>query len=428
MKEGLKIPKSHVTKGLYIYCNKCKKIITDKYGQSNSQIKCKHYEDQVFKSVIYPPGAKTAKTKVLATNDVNEARKLHIEFEERIKLGKVLIPEKYVSNKPEKPQSIKGSIGLYFAYQIDISQNGVKSEHQKQVERYILEFARFLKKEGLNLDSTGINDIEPKYIKLFRNHLEEKYSSTTFNRYLTLLKSFFNHLIHIEGYVIRNPFLSEKHKPQCQIPKSFPIRELEPFLLSIIPEKGIEEISNRTKKQRYTHYLKHFIKLGAFTGLRRDGLLKMKFSDITSDHAGRPVYIKTEDYKFNKRYNLKFENEKKYIILPIPLELENLLYELGFKENVNSDKLIIGEIPNESEYVIKEKVSKGFSHFWGLYSQEEGISFKSLRKSYITEINLKYGSIGKSVTHGATGDVVNKHYFDAMRIADDLRGKNLYSS
>lgn len=427
MKEGLKIPKSHLTKGLYIYCNKCKKIITDKNGLSNNQNKCKHFEDQVFKSVIYPPGAKTAKTKVLPTGDINEARKLHIEFEEGIKLGKPIIPERVETVKPEKPQSIKGCIGLYFAYQIEGSQRKLKSEHQKQVERYILEFARFLKKEGLNLDSNSINEIEPKYIKLFRNHLEKKYSSRTFNRYLTVLKSFFNHLIHAEGYLIRNPFQFEKHKPLCQITKSFPINRLEPFLDSIKPENGIIIFSNGVKKQRYTSYLKEFIKLAAFTGIRRDGLLKMKFSDITSDELGRPWFIKTEDYKFNRRHHLNFDSEKKIIVLPVPLELENLLYDLGFSEYSNTDKLIIGDVPNESEYVIKDKVSKAFSHFWSLYSQEDGISFKSLRKSYITEIHIKYGSIGTLVTHGATGDVVNKHYMDAMRIVNDLRGKKLYN-
>jgi hypothetical protein len=153
----------------------------------------------------------------------------------------------------------------------------------------------------------------------------------------------------------------------------------------------------------------------------------MKFSDITSDELGRPWFIKTEDYKFNRRHHLNFDSEKKIIVLPVPLELENLLYDLGFREYSNTDKLIIGDVPNESEYVIKDKVSKAFSHFWSLYSQEDGISFKSLRKSYITEIHIKYGSIGTLVTHGATGDVVNKHYMDAMRIVNDLRGKKLYN-
>lgn len=427
MKGGLKIPKSHVTKGLYIYCNKCKRIITDRNGQSNNQNKCKHFEDQTFKSVIYPLGAKTAKTKILVTNDINEARKLHIEFEERIKLGKVLIPEKFESTKPDKPQSIKGCIGLYFAYLIESSQNNVKSEHQKQVERYILKFARFLKKEGLNLDFIGINEIEPKYIKLFRNHLEKEYSSRTINRYLTILKSFFNHLIHFEGYLIRNPFQFEKHKPQCQTSISFPISDLDPFLESIKSENGLIEFSNGVKKQIYTPYLQEFIKLAAFTGLRRDGLLKMKFSDITIDESGRPYFIRTEDYKFNRRHRLTFDGDKKIFILPVPLELENLLYELGFKENSNTDKLVIGDVPNESDNVIKDKVSKGFSHYWSQYSKGEKLSFKSLRKSYITEIHIKYGSIGTLVTHGATGDVVNKHYMDAMRIVNDLRSKNLYN-
>jgi hypothetical protein len=208
---------------------------------------------------------------------------------------------------------------------------------------------------------------------------------------------------------------------------SFPISDLDPFLESIKSKNGIKEFSNGVKKQIYSPYLKEFIKLAAFTGLRRDGLLKMKFSDITTDESGRPWFIRTEDYKFNRRHRLTLDGDKKIFILPVPLELENLLYELGFKENSNTDKVVIGDIPNESDNVIKDKVSKGFSHYWSQYSQGEKLSFKSLRKSYITEIHIKYGSIGTLVTHGATGDVVNKHYMDAMRIVNDLRSKNLYN-
>jgi len=77
--ESLKIPKHYITKGLYVYCNRCKRIITDKKGQFI--VRCRHNNDQVYKSVVYPPGSRKARTKVHQTRDIDAVRVLHIEFE-----------------------------------------------------------------------------------------------------------------------------------------------------------------------------------------------------------------------------------------------------------------------------------------------------------------------------------------------------------
>jgi len=71
-------------------------------------------------------------------------------------------------------------------------------------------------------------------------------------------------------------------------------------------------------------------------------------------------------------------------------------------------------------------VSKAFSHYWGKYSPEKELEFNSLRKTYINEIDERYGSRGKIITHGASGDLINRHYSDVMRIVDDMHGKYLY--
>ncbi len=69
--------------------------------------------------------------------------------------------------------------------------------------------------------------------------------------------------------------------------------------------------------------------------------------------------------------------------------------------------------------------SKAFSHYWNKYSSEKELEFNSLRKRYINETDIKYGSRGKIITHGATGDLINKHYRDVMEIIDDMKGQNL---
>ena len=424
--EGLKIPKAYITKGLYIYCNRCKKIITDRKGQYIGQETCKHFEEQVYKSVVYPQGAKTAKTKVIPTRVITEARKLHIEFEEQVKKGETIKSEIITGIKHEKPTSVKGCIGLYLAYLLQSSEDEVPTAHQKQVQKYILEFARFLKIKELNLDTLGIGEIEPKYIKLFLTHLEKKYGSTTVNRYLTLLKGFFNYLIYVEGFQIINPFQREKHKPTFHRPISFPINQLSSFLESIDPDKGMKTYVEKVRKNLHRSYLREVILLALFTGRRREGLVTMKFKEITQDEFGKPKYITTNDIKFNKRYRLFHENDKKKIIIPVSLELEELLYSLGYEENKGTDKYIIATNSKEQRDTIMNLVSKAFSHYWKQFSKEEHVNFKALRKTYINEMLARFGDRAKIITHGGSNDVINKHYADVMRIVRELKGKRLY--
>lgn len=425
MIEGLKIQKHYVTKGLYVYCNRCKRIITDKKGQFIT--KCRHYGDQVYKSVVYPPGSRTAKTKVHQTRDIEAARVQHIEFEKTVKNGSLVTIQSKEIPRP-KPQSIKECIGLYFEYIIGQLSETELTPNQKQVIKYVLYFGRFLRSKGVNPETTYVGDIEPKYIKLFRSHLEERYASTTVNRYLTFLNSFFNYLINKGGYQILNPFYDEKHKPTNHISKTFPIQDLEAFLCTITPDESIKIYKPKVRKNLYKDYLKEIFLLALFTGRRREGLVTMKFNEITSDKNGRPYYITTYDIKYNKRYRLFKENDKKKIIIPVSVELEELLYVLGYEEHKGTDRYIIASNAKAQRDTIMNLASKAFSHYWVKYSSEKELEFNSLRKRYINEIDIKYGSRGKIITHGATGELINKHYRDVMEIIDDMKGQSLYKS
>jgi len=85
--------------------------------------------------------------------------------------------------------------------------------------------------------------------------------------------------------------------------------------------------------------------------------------------------------------------------------------------------------PNTKEQrnTIMNLASKAFSHYWNKYSTEKELEFNSLGKTYINEIDVRYGSRGKIITHGATGDLINRHYRDVMRIIDDMHGMYLYN-
>lgn len=43
-------------------------------------------------------------------------------------------------------------------------------------------------------------------------------------------------------------------------------------------------------------------------------------------------------------------------------------------------------------------------------------------------MNRLYGDISRLLTHGTSGEVIAKHYFNLMDISDDIRGKKLYDN
>ena len=57
-------------------------------------------------------------------------------------------------------------------------------------------------------------------------------------------------------------------------------------------------------------------------------------------------------------------------------------------------------------------MSKGFSHFYNQLETDRHLTFKCLRKTYITRLALSLGLNARVVTRHSGDDVLNKHYLD----------------
>lgn len=423
--ENLKIPIYYRTRGLYIYCNQCKRIITNRDGKRVPKSSCSHPpEKQVFKAIIYPPGSETAKTKTFNTRDILEARVQLVEFEKRIKLGETQVQS---VKKEIDPNLYKQCVGRYLQYLTDKYKTKDNLNHFNQVKRYMTNFSAYLIHNKINTEEITIQDIDRRMVDNFISYLKQEhlYLALTVNRHLNILRGFYKYLIDIEAMNLQNPFLNITTIPSFYTSKAFPMVHFSKFINTICPENGVCTYSTGERKNLYAPYLKDYFKLAAYTGLRREGLVKLKFSDVKPDENGRPYYIITEDFKYNKRHNLTNDKEKKKIQIPIPLELEELLYYLGYKEKANFEDFLI-EHPRQSRKTIMNNASKAFTHYWKQCPGQEEFLFKSLRKSYITKMHMRYGHIAHLVTHGANGDVISKHYLDVKEILDDMSGKKLY--
>ena len=98
-------------------------------------------------------------------------------------------------------------------------------------------------------------------------------------------------------------------------------------------------------------------------------------------------------------------------IVPIPKELLALLDKLGYYKYRNTERYLISD-EVDGRKTIMNQLSKSFSHYYKLYSPGPDLSFRSLRKSYITEVNMRYGDLANLTTHGRGKDVATNYYFD----------------
>ena len=146
--------------------------------------------------------------------------------------------------------------------------------------------------------------------------------------------------------------------------------------------------------------------LGLYTGRRRDEIVNMKFSDIYEQN-GIPVYIKTEDYKYNLRNNLFKEDEKKYNYSPVINDLNLFLTKIGYPKYKGTDRYLLASDSSLTRATIKDKMSKAFSHY---YTQ---LQFKHLRKTYITLLNHFTNGEAETITGHSGQEIIMKNYHDS---------------
>ncbi|MBP7507658.1 MAG: hypothetical protein KA807_07555 [Prolixibacteraceae bacterium] len=134
---------------------------------------------------------------------------------------------------------------------------------------------------------------------------------------------------------------------------------------------------------------------------------------------GKPKFIKTEDFKYNRRYNLTNSKYKKDIYLPIFKNLKELLFDLGYEDNVGKEEYIIDPDSKRNRETMKDDLSKAFSHFWKKTNSQEELEFRHLRKTYITRINNFTGGRADSITGHSGQEVILKYYQDP-RVVDTV--------
>lgn len=426
----LYIPKSKKWKGLTVFCYKCNTNVSDickKTGKPLSQ--CKHGENHVFKVYVFVKGTKNQrKTKSLVTRDVNEAIQQAIEFEKEIK-------EKFNDIKPEKKKTVleinnKGqpyflvnALARYIGW---LNNEGVPAhrikersmEHIKDVQRSFKALADCLKKNGFNLPTVTIDEINDDVVGLIYTQLENSgIANRTFNKQIGYYTSFVNWYKEQYNHPIKNFFETVSRKIVNHTPEAISQKEYEDLLLQITPENGINTNNKVARKNLFRPWLKDGIKLALETGRRREELINLKWNNILENDGFK--YIKVEDYKVNHIQKRIAESEKKYIYIPVTESLLKLLNELDYEKNAGCDKYILApDIKNQRTRVLSDTLSRGFTHFYDQLNTGRKLTFKSLRKAYITNLEIYMGSGNtKAITGHSDSQVIERNYIDQKEMA-----------
>ena len=447
----LYIPESKRWKGLTVYCYRCKTNMTEFCNVSGKSLKqCIHGDKHVFKVYVHVPGTKNQrKTKKLETRDLNEAIIQAIEFEKEVKSSTHRIEENKEENKIEKIPEIKNEVQMKnkpyllihaIARYIGFLHNeGVpahffrerSTEHLKDIERAFKRLVESLKNSGYNLGTLSVEDFNDEMVGKIYSYLKERdFANRTFNKHFSYYTSFLKWYAEEYNYPFRNWFKRANRMNINPKPKAINHTEYEALLKQITPENGIKEYKDGVKPIRsvYRPWLANGIRLALETGLRREEVINLKWSNIQESEGVQ--LIKVENYKVNRIQNRIKSEEKKFNEIPITDSLSKLLDELGYEKNANTDNYILApDIKISRGRVMSDILSRGFSHYYDQLNTGRKLTFKCLRKTYITHLEIFMGKGNtKTITGHSNDQVIQRNYIDKTEIAKAARNFNVFST
>ncbi|MFI5220002.1 MAG: tyrosine-type recombinase/integrase [Bacteroidia bacterium] len=445
MDEPLYIPPSKRIRGLglTVYCYQCKTNVSDVCKETGKPLqKCPFGGKHVFKDYQnIPKGGNSRRTKVLKTRNLNEAIKQAIDFAKEVKEnGK---PDKKtkeskieIEQAENTPRSFVNAIARYMAYLHNENvpmhrQKNRSKAYLKEIDRTLTDLAEGLKKSKFDPSVVEVNDLDDAMVGKVYEHLNKKgFSPRSFNKYLKHCSGFINWYIKEYNAPLRNWFESVNRKKTNTNPLAITQEEYNKLLQRITPENGIQKYPKGKKHERnfFRPWLKDGIALALESGRRREEVSTAKYSDIIHSDDGIPLYIKVEDYKVNRIQGRTEDDEKKYIYIPVTESLKELLVKMGYEKYQNSDKYILA--PDATVDRVKgmpEDLTRGFTHFYKQLNTGRELTFKCLRKTYITNLSIFMGgNNAKAISGHSNDEVIERHYLAKETLAKVARGFKIF--
>jgi len=433
----LLIPESKKWKGLVVYCNKCKTNVSEICKVSGKPLKqCPNGDKHVFKVYIHVPGTNNQRrTKKLETRDINEAIIQAIEFEKEVKENNYQRNIKERAIEQKMPLNILNAMARYVGYLHNDSEIVPEFKKKNRSKKYIEDiehnfknFILCLKKNGYNTNELSLDEINDQIISKFHDYIlkELKLSNSSYNRAITELTSLYNYHIS-EGYQNINPFKSIPRK-QVNMNNETITEEEYKALLEIIqkPELGKSKLSNGIMKNMYKPWMKDAVEMGLLTGRRNEEIVQMKWNNIYEDEKGNLLYIRVIDYKVSRQKGQEMDNPK-YIYVPVTDELKDLLFRTEYEKYKGTDKFILAPEETMKRDTINKFMTHSFPHYYKQLGTGRNLSFKNLRKTYISRLSGFMGiDNARLITKHSGTQVMEEHYIDKKVIVHTARNFKMF--
>jgi integrase len=402
----MNIPKKYQKSGLHIYCNKCKKYMTKNYS-------CEHKESWKYKIKIHIPGTQSkSRSKTCKSSDIEGAMvELH-EFNKEFK------------NVNRKITLKKGGtliVGVQRYLQMihregEFSRNPKSLDpiHVKDCLRVIDRFIQSLKNSGKKPDSMLLSDLDERVIAPFKELVDKIIRSTAArDRHTRIMRSFINFLTNRGMYKGANFFKSVATSNIQPSPIAINQDEFKKIISAINEGNSWGIKGSSRKKNYYRQWFKDLIILSRYTGLRKEEIYNLKWSDIITVKGNFRLLIV---------HNLKVERllDKDDIlkVVPVTKKLGEILDRLE-KNPFKTDSKILDTGMTWKAY--RDFVSRAFTHFYKVAMPEvEHKVFNQLRKSQITDIQSILGEDAHLISGHSNNSVISKHYVDKIQAAIKL--------
>ena len=274
-------------KGLKIFCRTCRV----------DNPKCKHYDRQVYRVRIHIPGnSGSIRTKFLDADNYDDAVAECVDFERELKSNgyertAVTFSETSID------YTIVDAVVKYREYMSGESKfahlkKNVTQGHIDESVRYCWKFVENLS-ISKNVKRIRPTDIKADDVSNFYKWAEGTYAPKTFNKCFVAVRAFFEFLIDIEDFNMKNPF--RKFVPKVATPPTIDTiteEEFEKILAAVDTADSVQTLGGKGEnKNRYRHYLKDGFYLFLLTGGRREEVVDLKWSDIYTLDSGVKTFI-----------------------------------------------------------------------------------------------------------------------------------------
>lgn len=332
----------------------------------------------------------------------------------------------YKSQTPKKEPLENTLVGLAVQYldalsAVNTPQHLTRRRSKEYVDQCRLSIERFvlaLKKRKYPINTFRLDELTDDEVAIFHDYLHKNKlgGERTYNKHMSAMKAFVNWCIRVKDQKnVTNVFthveLKITHKDSLIISK----QEFDDLLRVVSPKNknNRDSVNNRTM---YRPWLKDGFRLALETGVRREELVTMCWSDIVEVSPGMSV-IRLNNLKVNRIENGTDEGRFKYI--PLTKSLIELLNELGYANKKGSDSFILERPEGTNLKYMYNSLSRGFAHYIKQVSDRE-LEFKCFRKTYITHITLALGDKAKLFSGHSDSNVLRNHYLSSAFLVGNM--------